>query len=384
MRTRRTLTAFALVAALATAAACGSDDDAATDTTAAPASSAAETTAAPETSAAETTVAPASTDAPAPEGPDTSKGEIPEGGVEVTIEGDVTTLAGISAGIANLAPVPGAERWSRPLETCLTDNGADVDFQDVGGDPTKLPAILDAWLAAERQAVFNIGIDMSGQESSIGRFGEAGTPFITWGAGNPEGVVSLDANQEEDGRIIAAYVAEQIGGAGDVVLVNANNPALQSRETGIKEVFADFPDINLIVTGEALGFSAESAQTSTEAALQANPDVKAVIGGFGSLGIGAANAVAAAGSEAIVVSMNGDPEEYDAIRSGGPFKATVADGHEFGGDAACQIAASMLAGNAAPGEPGKPIFATSVLVTADNVPAEGEIESTPRKFYQLP
>jgi ribose transport system substrate-binding protein len=196
--------------------------------------------------------------------------------------------------------------------------------------------------------------------------------------------VSLDANQEEDGRIIARYVAEAIGGAGDVVLVNANNPALQSREAGIKEVFAEFPDITLTVTGEALGFSAESAQTSTEAALQANPDVKAVIGGFGSLGIGAANAVSAAGSDAIVVSMNGDPEEYAAIREGGPFKATVADGHEFGGAAACQIAASMLAGNPAPGEPGKPILATSVLVTADNVPAEGEIESTPRKFYQLP
>ena len=312
------------------------------------------------------------------------RGVVPEGGVEVTIEGDVTTLDGVTAGIANLAPVPGAERWSRPLEACLTENGADVDFQDVGGDPTKLPAILDAWLAGGRQAAFNIGIDMSGQESTLSAFGDAGVPFITWGAGNPEGVVSLDANQEEDGRIIARYVAEQLGGAGDVLLVNANNPALQSREAGISEVLAEYPDITLTVTGDALGFTVEAAQASTEAALQANPDIAAVIGGFGSLGIGAANAVEAAGSSAIVVSMNGDPEEYAAIRAGGPFKATVADGHEFGGEAACQIAASMLAGNAAPGEPGVPIFATSVLVTADNVPAEGEIESTPRKFYQLP
>ena len=270
------------------------------------------------------------------------------------------------------------------LEACLTENGADVDFQDVGGDPTKLPAILDTWLAGGRQAAFNIGIDMSGQESTLAAFGEAGVPFITWGAGNPEGVVSLDANQEEDGRIIARFLVEQLGGAGDVLLVNANNPALQSREAGIGQVFAEYPDINLTVTGDALGFTVEAAQASTEAALQANPDIAAVIGGFGSLGIGAANAVEAAGSAAIVVSMNGDPEEYAAIRAGGPFVATVADGHEFGGAAACQIAASMLAGNPAPGEPGVPILATSVLVTADNVPAEGESESTPRKFYQLP
>lgn len=398
MKQRRSLMAAGLATVLlTTAAACGGDSEESSEATAAAEETAEApeaTDAAPATEAAPeaTDAAPATTAAateatePAPEamGPDTSKGEIPDGGVEVTIEGDVTTLSGVTAGIANLAPVPGAERWSRPLEACLTENGADVDFQDVGGDPTKLPAILDAWLAGGRQAAFNIGIDMSGQESTLGAFGDAGVPFITWGAGNPEGVVSLDANQEEDGRIIARYVAEQLGGAGDVLLVNANNPALQSREAGIAEVLSEYPDISLTVTGDALGFTVEAAQASTEAALQANPDIAAVIGGFGSLGIGAANAVEAAGSSAIVVSMNGDPEEYAAIRAGGPFKATVADGHEFGGEAACQIAASMLAGNPAPGEPGVPIFATSVLVTADNVPADGEIESTPRKFYQLP
>lgn len=355
------------------AAACGdSDDDADEEPTA-------------TTEATADTEAPTETEAPASGGGgDTAMGGVPANGVEIEISGDLSALDGIQAGIANLAPVPGAERWSRPLEACLTANGASVDFQDVGGDPTRLPAILEGWANAEFDAVFNIGIDMSGQDSLIQQFVDAGTPFVIWGAGNPAGVVALDANQEEDGRIIGAYVAEQIGGAGDVVLVNANNPALQSREAGIAEVLDGFPDINLSVVGEALGFTAESAQTSTEAALQANPDVAAVIGGFGSLGVGATRAVEAAGSDAIVVSMNGDPEEYAEIRAGGPFAATVADGHEFGGEAACQIAASMLAGDAAPGEAGVPIFATSVLVTADNVPADGEFEGTPRAFYQLP
>ena len=82
--------------------------------------------------------------------------------------------------------------------------------------------------------------------------------------------------------------------------------------------------------------------------------------------------------------MNGDPEEYAAIREGGAFTATVADGHEFGGEAACQIAAGMIAGEAAPGTAGESILTTSVLVTADNVPAEGSSEGTARKFYQLP
>jgi ABC-type sugar transport system substrate-binding protein len=371
LRNRVGASALALTLVLA---ACGSDDDDGSPEVDS-------TDATEETTGA--TEAPAATDAPeSTEGADTAAGGVPEGATIVEISGDLANLDGTEVGIANLAPVPGAERWSRPLEECLVANGATVDFQDVGGDPTKLPAILDGWEAAGKQAVFNIGIDMTGQESTIARFVDAGVPFVTWGAGNPAGVVALDANQVEDGRIIARYVADQIGGAGSVVLVNANNPALQSREEGIQEVFAEFPDIELTIVGDALGFSAEAAQTATEAALQADPDVVAVIGGFGSLGVGAATAVDAAGSEAIVVSMNGDPEEYEAIRSGGPFVATVADGHEYGGEAACQIAAAMLGGEPAPGG-GEPIFATSVLVTADNVPAEGEIEPTPRQFYQI-
>ena len=364
---RSRIGAGALALALVVAA-CGSDDSSSSEPAATDA-------------AATATDAPVATDAPSAGG-DTASGGVPEGATIVEISGDLANLDGVEVGIANLAPVPGAERWSRPLEECLVANGATVDFQDVGGDPTKLPAILDGWEASGKQAVFNIGIDMSGQDSTIARFVDAGVPFITWGAGNPTGVVALDANQVEDGRIIGAYVAEQIGGEGSVVLVNANNPALQSREEGIQEVFADFPDIELTIVGEALGFSAESAQTSTEAALQADPDVVAVIGGFGSLGVGAATAVESAGSDAIVVSMNGDPEEYAAISAGGPFVATVADGHEYGGEAACQIAAAMLGGEPALGG-GAPIFATSVLVTADNVPAEGEIEPTARQFYQL-
>ena len=111
MKQRRSLVAAGLATVLfTTVAACGGDSDESSEATAGE-----ETASAPEATepAPEATDAPATT-APAADGPDTAKGDIPEGGVEVTIEGDVTTLADVTAGIANLAPVPGAERWSRP------------------------------------------------------------------------------------------------------------------------------------------------------------------------------------------------------------------------------------------------------------------------------
>jgi hypothetical protein len=212
------------IAAVSFLAACGSDSDSSSEEVTV--DSAAPVT---EDTAAAEEAAPAA---------DTSKGEIPEGGAEVTLSGDVAGWAGKTVGIANLAPIPGAERWSKPLQACIEANGGKVDFQDVGGDATKLPALLEGWAVAKVAAVFNIGIDMTGQDSLITKFNDAKTPVVTWGAGNPAGVVALDANQEEDGRIIGRYLIEKLGGEGDVVLVNAQNPALQSREAGLKEVLS--------------------------------------------------------------------------------------------------------------------------------------------------
>jgi len=179
-------------------AACGSDSDSSSEEATVDSSAAV-------TEEAEATEDTTATEEAAP-ATDTSKGEIPTGGVEVTLSGDVAGWAGKTVGIANLAPVPGAERWSKPLQACIEANGGKVDFQDVGGDATKLPALLEGWAVAKVDAVFNIGIDMTGQDSLITKFNDAKTPVVIWGAGNPAGVVALDANQEEDGRIIGNYL----------------------------------------------------------------------------------------------------------------------------------------------------------------------------------
>jgi ribose transport system substrate-binding protein len=340
-------------------AACGNDDSSSTNT------------------AAATTQAPATTSAPV------AATQIPSGASEIIPTGDLGQWAGKTVGIANLAPVPGAERFTKVVQACVEANGGTADFQDVGGDPTKMPAILENWINQNVAAVFNAGIDMTGLESLIKALNDADIPILTWGAGNPSGVINLTPEVLEEGRNWGRYLIEQLGGEGDVLLVTAQNPALLSREVGLKEVLAG-TNIKLTVTGDPLGFSVEAAQKATETALQANPNYKAVIGAFGSLGVGAAIAVEAAGSSALVLGANGDPEEFDAIRAGGPFKMTLAGGHEFGGEAACQIAAGIIAGGAAPGAVGKEIYTTSVIVTADNVPAAGSPEGTPRRLYQLP
>lgn len=55
-------------------------------------------------------------------------------------------------------------------------------------------------------------------------------------------------DQTEWARISARWLAEQLGGAGDVVLIEGfvGHPANEARMDGVEEVFAEFPGINVV------------------------------------------------------------------------------------------------------------------------------------------
>ena len=60
------------------------------------------------------------------------------------------------------------------------------------------------------------------------------------------GKVSCD--DQEFGRIGAKFIAEQIGGKGDVVILNgiAGSTCSENRYLGAKEIFDQYPDIKIV------------------------------------------------------------------------------------------------------------------------------------------
>lgn len=286
-----------------------------------------------------------------------------------------STYSGVKVGVLNLAPVPGATRWSAPLTSCLKSHGANVDYVDIGGDITKTAPTLRGWLTSGVKAIFDIGIPLDGEKSLLNQAVSQHIPVILWGAGNPAGAVALDANQAVDGVQIAEYLINKLGTSFSVTMLNnSTNPALVSRTAGVKAVLDQYPNVKATYQ-QVPAFSVESAQQLGKAILQAHPDLTAFIGAYGDYGVGAANAVTSAGTKTIVVSMNGDPEEYAAIRSGGPLKATIADGHEAGSQLACETGAVMLNG----GKPvGTHVFLSSAFVDTSNLPPAGQVDTSPR------
>jgi ribose transport system substrate-binding protein len=63
-----------------------------------------------------------------------------------------------------------------------------------------------------------------------------------------EGLVNVVIDQTEWARISARWLAEQLGGKGEIVLIEGfvGHPANTARMTGVEEVLADYPDIKVV------------------------------------------------------------------------------------------------------------------------------------------
>ena len=64
----------------------------------------------------------------------------------------------------------------------------------------------------------------------------------------PEGVADVGSDSIQAGSMQAEWLAEQLGGKGNVVIMNGDlaQEAAQKRTEGEKQVFATFPDIQII------------------------------------------------------------------------------------------------------------------------------------------
>jgi ribose transport system substrate-binding protein len=63
-----------------------------------------------------------------------------------------------------------------------------------------------------------------------------------------QGVINVVINQKEWAEISARWLAEQLGGEGDIVLIEGfvGHPANEARMSGVEDVLAEYPGINVV------------------------------------------------------------------------------------------------------------------------------------------
>lgn len=107
------------------------------------------------------------------------------------------------------------------------------------------------------------------------------------------------------GRICAEFIVDKLDGAGKIIVLNgtAGNSVSNARWEGAEQVFAEYPDIEIV--GEAYGeWDYAKGKAATESLLSANPEIDAVWSQGGAMTQGAVDAFVAAGRE--LVPMSGE------------------------------------------------------------------------------
>lgn len=290
---------------------------------------------------------------------------------------DLSVYEGKKIGILNVAPIVTPWRFTKNVKYCVEAAGATVDFVEVGADTAKVPGILQGWINSGYSAIFDLGVPLGNQVGLMNQAAEKGIPIVGYAIGDPAGFISIDADQKKDGTIAAEQMIKLVGENATVGIVdNTLNAALQDRKEQAEAVFAKYPGITVRYM-ETPDFSVVAGQDSAAALLSANPEMAGIIGGYDDYTQGAARAIVAAKSDAVVVGIDGSAAALDDMRNGLPIAAEIADPHEAAARLACETVAEVLNGN----EPiGSQMYLESKLITSvDELPAPGLTDLTARR-----
>lgn len=245
--------------------------------------------------------------------------------------------------------------------------GATVNTQDAQLDLANQNTQIDAFIQQGVDLIVISAVDQAGIAPAIERAKAAG--IIVMAVDTP--AVGADAvfqtNAVQAGEVSCTYLFEQIGGKGQVLLVDGTPiQTIIDRITGCKNVAANFPEIQ-IVGQQASRNDRASGMSVTTDMLTANPDVTGIFGMNDPSALGAVLAVEQAGKTAQikVTGVDGSPEAVQELtREGSPFIGSATQNPGEMVRQAIQAAVAMTEG--------KPLEETnvmipSVLVTRDNV-----------------
>jgi ABC-type sugar transport system substrate-binding protein len=149
----------------------------------------------------------------------------------------------------------------------------------------------------------------------------AGIPIMSIARGSACDSQTLHVSVDEIriGGEIAAWTAKKIGESGKIAMLKgpAGAQAFMNFAKGFETEIAKHPNVKVVFQHEML-LTRENGLKYAEDALVAHPDLKAIYGANDELGMGAAQAVAAAGKkkDVVVTGMNGVPPALRAVKQG--------------------------------------------------------------------
>ena len=196
---------------------------------------------------------------------------------------------------------------------------------------------------------------------------DAGIPVVTVDRA-VEGATTLGhvgADNVRGGEKQGEFLVETLPDGGKVIELQGTvgaSPAID-RSAGFNSVVAEHPEIE-IVFQQTAGFKRDQGLTVTEQALQANPEVDAIVCGNDDMCFGAAEAASGAGLDVPIIGFDALPEALQAIQDG-TFTASVEQWPGRQTTGAMELLVNYIRNGTEPTEHTTLIEPT--LITADNL-----------------
>ena len=262
----------------------------------------------------------------------------------------------LAAKVAVITPYlaqPGTQFYVEAFQGVAKDKGWDVNVIDTQGDVAAVISRIEDMVTQKVDAIV-INVDPAQVTAGLQAAKDAGIPVFGMDAGSdPLLVTNVTSNGYAMAAETSTYVADRIGGAGNVVMfVFDAFPPVQVRGVVASAVFGNYPDIKILdkVTPDVSDGGIADSRAKMEAILAANPEpgsIKAVWAAWDQPALGALQAIEAAGrqNEGIVITgIDANPQAKEEIAKGGNFEASVAQDFSGIGSATADAVARVLGG----------------------------------------
>ncbi len=202
-------------------------------------------------------------------------------------------------------------------------DGISLQFEDARNDVVKQLNQVQSFLSQKVDAVIVNPVDTAATRNLIESATKAGIPlvFVNRKPNDPKlpaGVVTVTSNDLEAGHLQAQYIADKLGGKGQVAILlgELSNNSTQVRTAGFKEILAKYPGIKIVEEQTGMWLR-DKGMDLTSNWLLAGKEIDAILSNNDEMAIGAAMALKQAGKQGVLVGgVDGTPDALAAIKRG--------------------------------------------------------------------
>ncbi|CAI8736604.1 sugar ABC transporter substrate-binding protein [Pseudomonas sp. fls2-241-R2A-110] len=203
--------------------------------------------------------------------------------------------------------------------------GVKLQFEDARSDVVKQLSQVESFISQKVDAIVVNPVDTAATKKITEAAVKAGIPLVYVNRRPddlklPKGVVTVASNDLEAGEMQMQYLADKMGGKGDIVILLGDlaNNSTTNRTKGVKEVLAKYPNIK--IEQEQTGiWLRDKGMTLVNDWLTQGRKFDAVVANNDEMAIGAAMALQQAGVDkgsVLIAGVDGTPDGLNAIKKG--------------------------------------------------------------------